>query len=341
MKPIKINLPIKYKGSYLQLKYEGKTIFLQHKGNTYYFILNPRLLYMILFLLILTICYQLFQPNLTNPPQTTQISINGDNTIVDDDVLGYFLEFFSEVQEFHDTKETSDYEAFLVNKQILISKYIVQNRVSRLDQLNNETLLNLNQDISKLFCSLVLNKIKIESHVYKYFTDTSDLKKIETALMEQIKYNVPASIKLAQSALETAYGQRIINNNYFGIKDKSQSISPITTTEYYTNQEVQINQHKILYKEKIIKNGKELFKCKVKDHFSSYKSPWESFRAHSIYLVNNRRYSPLFTNGKNFELWADKIGSTKYGGVGYATSPIYGELLKKIIKRYHLDLLDY
>jgi len=89
------------------------------------------------------------------------------------------------------------------------------------------------------------------------------------------------------------------------------------------------------------KGGKTLYKCKVKDSFVEYESPWASFRGHSLFLSTNSRYSPLFTKGKDYRAWADKIGSTKYGGVGYATSPIYGELLRKIIGRYHLDLLDY
>ncbi|MGB0524549.1 MAG: glucosaminidase domain-containing protein [Flammeovirgaceae bacterium] len=159
--------------------------------------------------------------------------------------------------------------------------------------------------------------------------------------MEQVKFHVPASIKLAQSALETAYGRRVVNNNYFGIKDKTKQSSYMETTEYYTAKEVAYNKHKILSKKKVRKNGKVLYKCKVRDSFMDYHTPWQSFRAHSVYLANNKRYAPLFTNGKDYRAWADRIGSTKYGGVGYATSPIYGNLLKKIIARYNLDLLDY
>ena len=159
--------------------------------------------------------------------------------------------------------------------------------------------------------------------------------------MEQAKFNVPASIKLAQSALETGYGKRVINNNYFGIKDKSGNTPFSTTTEYYNDRELKRNRRKVLSKKKVFKNGKYFWQCKVKDHFISYQSPWESFRDHSRFLLENERYHPLFAGGKNYQAWADKIGSTKYGGVGYATSPLYGKLLKGIIRRYHLDLLDF
>jgi len=113
------------------------------------------------------------------------------------------------------------------------------------------------------------------------------------------------------------------------------------TTEYYNAAEVKYNKHKIISQKMVKKGGKTLYKCKVKDSFVEYESPWASFRGHSLFLSTNSRYSPLFTKGKDYRAWADKIGSTKYGGVGYATSPIYGELLRKIIGRYHLDLLDY
>lgn len=258
----------------------------------------------------------------------------------DPEAIAFALRFFEESEE--EMAEVKTYEEeFLVKKQVLLSKRLIAERVSRPDQLSNESLLALNREITDLFVELVLQRIKVEPHVMRFFTDTTDLDKLETSLMEQAKYHVPASIKLAQSALETAYGRRIINNNYFGIKDKS-GRSPLTTTvEYYNEQEAKANAAKIVSKRKVTRGGKTLYECQVRDNFERYKTPWSSFRAHSIYLSSNPRYSPLFTQGKEYEAWADKIGSTKFGGVGYATNPTYGRLLKKIIRRYRLHLLDY
>ncbi len=257
------------------------------------------------------------------------------------DVLAYIMTHLEESQ--HETPQTHQEQRdnFLVQKQLLLTKYMIEHKASRLDKLPDDQLLNLNKEITQLFINLVLNNVNAQKHVYTYFTDNTDLNKIETSLMEQAKFHVPASIKLAQSALETAYGQRIVHNNYFGIKDKAQQSSLTTTTEYYTALEMQANKSIIISSNRVVKDGKTLYKCLVKDHFAEYNSPWHSFRSHSVFLSTNKRYSPLFTKGKNYEDWADKIGSTKYGGVGYATSPIYGELLKKIIQRYHLDLLDF
>ncbi|UZS00076.1 glycoside hydrolase family 73 protein [Chondrinema litorale] len=232
-------------------------------------------------------------------------------------------------------------KGFLKEKNRIVLQYLNQYGVGRVDQLAIQEKKDLHRSISLLFKQKVLGEIDIESHVYQYFTDTMDLNKLETALMEQATYNIPASIKLAQSALETGYGSRIINNNYFGIKDKTGNVEKSTTTEYYTLKEVKKYSHKILSKQLIKKNGRSYYKCLVKDSFEKYDSPWFSFRAHSRYLTSNKRYAPLFVGGKKFDAWADKIGSEKSGGVGYATSLEYGELLKAIIQRYNLDLLDF
>ncbi|PIY10821.1 MAG: hypothetical protein COZ18_05325 [Flexibacter sp. CG_4_10_14_3_um_filter_32_15] len=232
-------------------------------------------------------------------------------------------------------------EEFMIQKQIRITKALIQNKTSRLDQLNDSILLVMNRDISRMFMEMVLKNLDAPAHVLNYFTDTVHLRKIETALMEQIKYNVPVSIKLAQSALETAYGSRVIHNNYFGIKNKKKEGQKTITTEYFTAEEASMNQDIILTQKPFIKKGNVLYECKVQDYFTQYGSAWESFRGHSEFLSTNKRYAPLFTKGKNYEDWANKIGSERTGGVGYATSPLYGELLKKIIKRYQLHLLDH
>ena len=274
--------------------------------------------------------------------ETSNLTDNIDSEDVEyNDVVDYGYKHLSKTNSLSKTETEDKRKDFLKIKHTLISETLIENQVSRLDQLSDKKMIVLNQKLSAAFINIVLNQTKVEPHVMAYFTGTKDLKKFETALMEQTKYHVPASIKLAQSALETAYGQRIVNNNYFGIKDKRRKTKAITTTEYYTAAEYKANKSKVVSSKIIQKDGKTLYKCLIKDSFADYTSPWESFRAHSIFLNESKRYSPLFTKGKNYEDWADKIGSTKYGGVGYATSPIYGELLKKIIKRYNLDLLDY
>ena len=118
-----------------------------------------------------------------------------------DDVMGFFIDYFKEYEDTQNDIEQNYRDAFLIQKQLVISKYLIREKVSRSDQLDNEALLELNAHIATLFKTLILDKINIEPHVHQYFTNTEDLNKLETALMEQAKYHVPASIKLAQSAL--------------------------------------------------------------------------------------------------------------------------------------------
>jgi uncharacterized FlgJ-related protein len=236
-----------------------------------------------------------------------------------------------------ETKE----QAFLKLKHTVTSDYLINYNANRLESLSDSILKKLNKEIAISFIEIVLKHKAIDARALNYFTNNTDLNKIETALMEQVKYNVPASIKLAQSALETGYGTKVVANNYFGIKSKKGKLKAVTTTEYYTLAEYKTNKSIIVRAKQIQKDGKTLYKCTVKDYFAGYNSAWESFREHSIFLSTNKRYAPLFTNGKNYEDWANEIGSTKYGGVGYATAPNYGQVLKKIIINYSLDLLDY
>ncbi len=280
-----------------------------------------------------------------NSPTMELMKLASSSSIEKQDSKNGLPIFVHSVADYEDlaslAKSENMMEEFMIQKQIRITKALIQNKSSRLDQLTDSVLLIMNRDISRMFTQMVLKNLDVPIHVLDYFSDTIHLRKIETALMEQIKYNVPVSIKLAQSALETAYGSRIIHNNYFGIKDKNKEGNKIITTEYFTAEEASMNQDIILTQKPFIKKGNVLYECKVQDYFTQYGSAWQSFRGHSEFLSKNERYAPLFTKGKNYEDWADRIGSERTGGVGYATSPLYGELLKKIIKRYQLHLLDH
>jgi len=352
MKAFKINFPIKYQGEAIYLGGNDKLLKIGFGRSEYYFFLNTRLVLGILLLILFTMAFLLIRSLLTetntgvgvvsyqSSSHTRLVGYTPDAQT--EDVVGYFISYFENKDlAAIETSQKALREKFIVEKQLLITKFLLEEKVSRPDQLSDAGKLKLARQISNMFISTILDNLNTENHVYQYFTADANFRKIETAIMEQIKFHVPASITLAQSALETAYGRRVINNNYFGIKDKSGETSPIATTEYYNETEFKANKHKIVSYTIIKRGGQTLYKCTVRDSFVSYATAWESFRAHSIFLIENERYAPLFTGGKNFESWADRIGSTKYGGVGYATSPIYGELLKKIIKRYQLHLLDF
>jgi uncharacterized FlgJ-related protein len=137
------------------------------------------------------------------------------------------------------------------------------------------------------------------------------LKFEQIALNHQIEYNIPASITLAQGILESNSGNSVLAkkaNNHFGIKCHANWIG-----------------------EKIYLDDDAANEC-----FRSYTSVEESFKDHSQFLKNGKRYQFLFSYSVDYyKHWA--LGLKK---AGYATNPEYAELLIKIIEELNLYKLS-
>ena len=125
------------------------------------------------------------------------------------------------------------------------------------------------------------------------------------------KYKIPASITIAQGLLESGMGLgrlAVKANNHFGIKC-----------------------HKKWKGKKIYHDDDKKQEC-----FRKYRNPSESYRDHSLFLVNRDRYSFLFNlKTKNYKGWAKGLKKA-----GYATDPKYPEKLISLIERFNLDKLD-
>lgn len=131
------------------------------------------------------------------------------------------------------------------------------------------------------------------------------------AVEQMRQYGIPASITLAQGLLESDAGRSTLAakcNNHFGIKCHSDWTG---RKMYHDDDERQ-----------------ECFRC--------YRDAADSYRDHSLFLVNGARYKSLF-----------KLGTTDYKGwakglkaAGYATSPTYADKLIELIERYGLDVYD-
>lgn len=132
------------------------------------------------------------------------------------------------------------------------------------------------------------------------------------AISEMQRSGVPASITLAQGIHETMAGTSdlvLSSNNHFGIKCKTGWSGP------------SVNHDDDLRAE-----------C-----FRKYETPAESYRDHSDFLKNGPRYAFLFSlEPTDYEGWA-------YGlkRAGYATSPVYSQVLIKLIKDYNLQRYTY
>lgn len=163
------------------------------------------------------------------------------------------------------------------------------------------------------------------TNAIQFFTDDR-LNVLETALIEELKFGIPAEVKLAQAIVETGWGKNVKGNNWFGIKGKGQKF---ITSEYLTKE--QMSGLKIIRSNKVDEN---LYFCIIEDSFEAYETSWESWRNHSHYLMNAKngskyRYNDLL--GRHWKVWVDSLAER-----GYATDITYGQKLQSIIIKYKL-----
>jgi flagellar protein FlgJ len=130
----------------------------------------------------------------------------------------------------------------------------------------------------------------------------------------QKRTGIPASITLAQAALESSWGARALGNNLFGIK----------ADRNWTGPTVDVPTHEVIRGERIA----------VTDKFRKYASFAESMVDHAQFLLRNPRYAPCFkeTTGAG---WARALQEC-----GYATDPDYAKKLQDIIRGRNLAFYD-
>lgn len=134
-----------------------------------------------------------------------------------------------------------------------------------------------------------------------------------TARMEQERFKIPFSIKMAQGMVESASGRSTLAvnaNNHFGIKTKS-------------------------------KSGYNLTDDSPSDRFRRYASAWESWRAHSLFLTTQQRYKPLFASKFNraaFEKYRNNKKCLSRGSRGCKTGidPNFNKKLAYLEKNWHV-----
>lgn len=136
----------------------------------------------------------------------------------------------------------------------------------------------------------------------------------EAAMATASKWGIPASVLLAQSALESGWGLHVKNNAYFGIKGKSPSGNSVAfgTTE--------------------VVNGKVIH---IKDTFRAYADYAESADDYGRFLSTNKRYKPAFLHTSQPNDFITEVAKA-----GYATDPNYAPKLIHLMKRYDLYEFD-
>lgn len=138
------------------------------------------------------------------------------------------------------------------------------------------------------------------------------IRKYKKLAIEQMnRYQIPASITLAQGLLESGAGQSKLtreSNNHFGIKCGDNWRGRKT---YHTDDA-------------------------PNECFRVYKNARESYEDHSRFLSERGRYSFLFKLKKtDYKGWARGLKKA-----GYATNPNYAAKLISIIELYNLDKFD-
>lgn len=143
----------------------------------------------------------------------------------------------------------------------------------------------------------------------------------DVAVQEMHRTGIPASIKLAQGLLESDWGRSDLAktaNNHFGIKCGGKWAGGT------------------FYKEDDDKDKKGRL---IESCFRSFKSPTESYMAHSDFLSDPRkeyRYGFLFDyESTDYKSWAKGLKKS-----GYATDPKYPSKLIQIIENYKLYEFD-
>lgn len=130
----------------------------------------------------------------------------------------------------------------------------------------------------------------------------------------QRKTGIPASITLAQAALESSWGERAPGNNLFGIKADASWHGPT----------VDVPTHEVIDGQRVA----------VTFPFRRYASYADSMVDHAQFLLKNPRYAPCFkeTTGAG---WARALQAA-----GYATDPDYATKLIDIMRSRNMAFYD-
>jgi flagellum-specific peptidoglycan hydrolase FlgJ len=149
----------------------------------------------------------------------------------------------------------------------------------------------------------------IPNHVRAFITDhCASAQKVNKT------WGVPASVVLAQSGLESGWGQHAPGNAYFGIKGRSPSGN---STEFSTTEVV---------------NGQVVH---TKDKFRAYVDYDDAADDYGRFLNQNSRYRPAFAFTHDPIRFVQEIAKA-----GYSTAPNYAQSLISIITGFGLQQYD-
>ncbi len=135
------------------------------------------------------------------------------------------------------------------------------------------------------------------------------------AIYTQQMTGIPASVTLAQAALESGWGKHAPGNNFFGIKGKGPAGSQsLRTTEVQQGEKIRIH-----------------------DLFRKYHDPFESFLDHAKVIAQGRYLKHAMEHTGSAEAFVTALQSKK---TKYATDPNYVQKIMSIVHKYDLEKYD-
>jgi hypothetical protein len=137
---------------------------------------------------------------------------------------------------------------------------------------------------------------------------------IEAAVASQLKWQVPASVTLAQWAVESAWGAAMPpgSNNPFGIKALG-------------------DQQSVASETREVEHGGSIM---ITARFRKFDSVSEAFDQHGRLLATAPVYAAAMRNKNDPEAFADALTGI------YGTDPQYGATLKYVIRTYNMTVHD-
>ncbi len=137
---------------------------------------------------------------------------------------------------------------------------------------------------------------------------------VDAAVASKVKWSVPASITIAQWAVESAWGAAMPpgSNNPFGIKATGDDPA------------VEADTREVMAGQSIMISAK----------FRKFMSLTEAFDLHGKLLATAPVYAPAMQKKDDPEAFADALTGV------YATDPLYGSTLKYVIKTYNFTMHD-
>jgi len=151
------------------------------------------------------------------------------------------------------------------------------------------------------------------------------------------KTGIDAAVILAQSALETGWGEHAPGNMMFGVKDFdgiNGNEQLINTFEYHVlpnRTAKEIGLAEITSIKPVTINGKQFFKYTGPAYFRKYNTPEESFTDHCRIFFTVKRYEPAMAMKDNPEMFVRLMAPV------YAQAPNYADVIiqmMKTIKKY-------